>query len=65
MSILRRIARHMRLERKASDRALHHKLDGALNDAGLPIRSAVDALRDAYFSIVHHAMTALLTIKMK
>ena len=26
---------------------------------------AVDALRDAYFSIVHHAMTALLTIKMK
>jgi len=31
MSILRRIARHMRLERKASDRALHHKLDGAFN----------------------------------
>jgi len=45
MSILRRIARHMRLERKASDRALHHKLDGALNDAGLPIRSAVDGCR--------------------
>ena len=65
MHILRHIARHMRIMRKAADQSKHIKLEAALLDAGLPIRGALDGCQTQEISRVTACRKDVVTASLK
>jgi hypothetical protein len=60
MSLLSHITRLMRIQRRASNRSAHLRLDSALSSAGLPVQAGADGRRNTDTRKRRAAVTAAL-----